>query len=138
MSSGPFQTAVNQLLGMTAGAVAGVKKIVKDERQDRQEQDQAAKKIQENGIQAFKAEEERDVEADKIAAKAYRQAQDRGLASPNRIMFDENGNPLATYDELAQIMADSSLSQNLSSSARSVEAVKHRKEMLMNKEGAKL
>ena len=136
MSSGPFQTAVNQLLGMTAGAVAGIKKYVKDERQDLQKEKQAEEKIQQRGIQALQSEENRDLAAEQVAAKAYKAAQDRGLASPNRILFDEAGNPLATYDEAATIMADKNLSQHLSVRKRNTDVVIARRDQLKAKKGA--
>ena len=140
MSSGPFQTGVNQLLGLTAGAVAGIRRFAQDEKQalekERQEANAQQKEVAERGIEALRSEEVRDIASEQLAAKAYKKAQDRGLATPNRIMFDEDGSPLATYDELASIMADSSLSQNLSNRLRNSDAVKARREMLKKKKGA--
>ena len=67
------------------------------------------------------------------AAKAYRLAQERGLASPHRLIYDEQGNPVATYAEMAEILADESLSGTVSSLLRGKNAVKNRRALLSGK-----
>ena len=67
------------------------------------------------------------------AAKAYRLAQERGLASPKRLIYDEQGNPVATYAEMAEILADESLSGTVSSLLRGKNAVKNRRALLTGK-----
>ena len=67
------------------------------------------------------------------AAKAYRLAQERGLASPHRVIYDETGNPVATYAEMAEILADESLSGTVSSLLRGRNAVKNRRALLSGK-----
>lgn len=67
------------------------------------------------------------------AAEAYRIAQQRGITAPNRMIFDTSGQPLATYSEMATILADESLSDLYSSRLRTKNAVKTRRELLRNK-----
>lgn len=71
--------------------------------------------------------------ASAIEAKAYRLAQERGLANPKRIMYDEKGNAIATYEEMAQLLADQSLSGSLTSKLKGKEAVKTRRQLLEGK-----
>lgn len=87
-------------------------------------------------------EEAKDVaiEADLInfgaspeAAKAYLLAQKRGIAAPKRILFDKSGKPMATYAEMAQLLADESLSDTYSSQLRTRRAVKVRRQLLEGK-----
>ena len=67
------------------------------------------------------------------AAEAYRIAQQRGITAPNRMIFDTSGQPLATYSEMATILADESLSDLYSSRLRTRNSVKTRRELLRNK-----
>lgn len=67
------------------------------------------------------------------AAKAYRLAQERGLANPKRLIYDEEGNAIATYSEMAEILADESLSGTVSSLLRGRNAVKNRRKLLEGK-----
>lgn len=132
MTSGPFQTAVNQMLGMAAGSVAAVKKYVKDEKQAGEKAKAAVDEDQEKAIKAFNKEEMTDLRAE-AAAKAYREAQQRGLDKPKKIIFDEAGQPLASSEEMAQLLADTSLSYHLDSRKRTMKSVSDRKQLLINR-----
>ena len=67
------------------------------------------------------------------AAEAYRLAQERGLANPKKIIYDKGGKPIATYEEMAMILADQSLSGTVSSLLRGKNAVKNRRNLLQGK-----
>ena len=67
------------------------------------------------------------------AALAYRLAQERGLASPKRIIYDKEGTAVATYEEVAQILADQSREGSVSSLLRGRNAVKNRRALLSGK-----
>ena len=137
---GPIQTAINQVLGITAGVVAGGKKYFEHERQIKLKEEQARAKEEE---QAAAEEKEaravateadlRNLGASEVEARAYRLAQERGLASPKRLIFDEAGKPIATYEEMASLLSSQSLSGTLSSRLRGKQAVKTRKELLKGK-----
>lgn len=71
--------------------------------------------------------------ASEEAAKAYLLAQKRGTASPNRILFDESGKPIATYEEMATILADESLTGTVSARLRGKDAIKQRRMLLEGK-----
>lgn len=71
--------------------------------------------------------------ASEEAAKAYLLAQKRGTASPNRILFDEAGKPIATYEEMATILADESLTGTISARLRGKDAIKQRRMLLEGK-----
>lgn len=136
MTSGPFQTAVNQMLGMAAGSVAAVKKYVKDERQASEKAKETADQDQKKAIEAFNKEEITDLRAE-AAAKAYREAQQRGLDKPRKIIFDEAGQPLASSDEMAQLLADTSLNYHLDSRKRTMQSVSDRKKLLIDRGNVK-
>lgn len=144
---GPIQTAINQLIGTTAAAVGAGKKFVENERQASAEADKAAaaeraaEKEKKEQLAAEKKEAsavatEADLMslgASKIEAKAYRLAQERGLANPKRVVYDEKGEAIATYEEMAQLLADQSLSGTLSSRLKGKQAVKTRRQLLEGK-----
>ena len=132
MTSGPFQTAVNQMLGMAAGSVAAIKKYAKDEKQAGEKAKAAVDEDQEKAVEAFNKEEMTDLRAE-AAAKAYREAQQRGLDKPKKIIFDEAGQPLASSDEMAQLLADTSLSYHLDSRKRTMKSVSDRKQLLIDR-----
>ena len=114
--AGPIQTAISQALGSLAGAViAGKKTYEKNERQ----------------IEQKEAEQETSK-----AAEAYKTAQQKGLTSPEDIIFDKKGQALATYEELASIMAKQSMSNFSDSRKRSKESIQARRDFLKNKGGA--
>ena len=137
---GPIQTAINKLVGAVSGAVVGGAKFKEHERQIAAQEEQA--RVEKNEAAAEERKEARAVatEADlqnlgasEIEAKAYRLAQERGLADPKRIIYDEAGKPIATYEEMANLLADQSLTGTLSSRLRGKNAVKFRKQLLEGK-----
>ena len=137
---GPIQTAMNKLVGAVSGAVVGGAKFKQHERQIAAQEEQA--RVEKNEAAAEERKEARAVatEADlqnlgasEIEAKAYRLAQERGLADPKRIIYDEAGKPIATYEEMANLLADQSLTGTLSSRLRGKNAVKLRKQLLEGK-----
>ena len=133
---GPIQTAMNKLVGAVSGAVVGGAKFKEHERQIAAQAEQA--RIEKNEAAAEERKEAkavateadlRNLGASEIEAKAYRLAQERGLADPKRIIYDEAGKPLATYEEMATLLADQSLTGTLSSRLRGKNAVKFRKQL---------
>ena len=156
--AGPIQTAIGSMLNTATGALAIGKKLSDDERQASEkaakeaeatkaaeakeaEAEKAERKLASDSLKKEKAEAQSvATEADvrllggsAEAAKAYRLAQERGLASPKRLIYDEQGNPVATYAEMAEILADESLSGTVSSLLRSKNAVKNRRALLTGK-----
>ena len=137
---GPIQTALNKLVGAVSGAVVGGAKFKQHEGQIAAQEEQA--RIKKNEAAAKERKEAKAVatEADlqnlgasEIEAKAFRLAQERGLADPKRIIYDEAGKPIATYEEMANLLADQSLTGTLSSRLRGKDAVKVRKQLLEGK-----
>lgn len=111
---------------------------------EQEKQEAAAKLEKKQKAEALREEKEEAsavaTEADLIAlgaspeaAEAYRIAQQRGTGSPNRIIFGQDGKPLATYSEMATILSDQSLSDLYSSRLRTKNAVKTRRDLLRNK-----
>lgn len=68
-----------------------------------------------------------------VEAQAYRLAQERGLANPRRMVFDEAGKPIGTYEEISSLLADESLTGTLTSKLKGKQAVKTRKQLLEGK-----
>ena len=137
---GPIQTALNKLVGSVSAAVVGGAKLKDHEGQIREEEAAAlkaerAKKAAEKKEAAAVATEAdlRNLGASDIEARAYRLAQERGIANPKRMIFDKEGKPIATYEEMATLLADNSLSGTLSSRLRGKKAVKLRRELLSGK-----
>jgi len=137
---GPIQTALNKLVGAVSGAVVGGAKLKEHEGQIAAQEEQA--RVKKNEAAAEERKEARAVatEADlqnlgasEVEAKAFRLAQERGLADPKRIIYDEAGKPIATYEEMANLLADQSLTGTLSSRLRGKNAVKVRKQLLEGK-----
>ena len=137
---GPIQTALNKLVGAVSGAVVGGAKLKEHEGQIAAQEEQA--RVKKNEAAAEERKEARAVatEADlqnlgasEVEAKAFRLAQERGLADPKRIIYDEAGKPIATYEEMANLLADQSLTGTLSSRLRGKNAVKFRKQLLEGK-----
>ena len=148
---GPIQTEINKLIGTVSAAVGATGKAIQNERQASAKAEQEAAKeaaAEAKAKQEALAQEEADkkeakavaTEADvrllgasEIEAKAYRLAQERGLADPKRIIFDKEGKAIATYEEMAQILADNSLSGAVSAQLRGRNAVKNRRMLLEGK-----
>ena len=137
---GPIQTALNKLVNATSAAVVGGAKLKQDEGQIAAAKETA--RVEKNAAAAAERKEARAVatEADlqnlgasEVEAKAYRLAQERGLAEPKRIIYDKEGKPIATYEEMANLLADQSLSGTLSSRLSGKNAVKFRKQLLEGK-----
>ena len=156
--AGPIQTAIGSMLNTATGALAIGKKLSDDERQASEKaakEAEATKAAEAKEAEAKEAErklasdtlKKEKTEAQSVAteadvrllggsaeaAKAYRLAQERGLASPKRLIYDEQGNPVATYAEMAEILADESLSGTVSSLLRGKNAVKNRRALLAGK-----
>lgn len=151
--AGPIQTAIGSMLNTATGALAIGKKLSDDERQasekaakeseaaKKAEAEKAERKLASDTLKEEKAEAsavatEADVRllgGSPEAAKAYRLAQERGLANPKRLIYDEEGNAIATYSEMAEILADESLSGTISSLLRGRNAVKNRRKLLEGK-----
>ena len=123
---GLIQTAIGQALASLAGAAAiGRKAYEKHEGQIKQEE------AEQKEAEAVALEADlRKEGASEIAAKAYRLAQERGMASPERIIFDESGKPLATYSEMAEILAKQGQNNSYSGKLKGKKAVEERKKLL--------
>ena len=155
---GPIQTEVNKLISTAAAVATGGKKLIEDEKQagikaeqEAQKEAAAAKKAAEakelEKQEALKQEEAEKKEAKAVAteadvmlfggsdveAKAYRLAQERGMANPKRMIFDKSGKPIATYEEMAEILASNSLSGSVSAQLRGRNALKKRRMLLEGK-----
>lgn len=142
--AGPIQTAIGQALGAAAAAGVVAKKLSYDERQASQakeKEEKAEAEAQRMAKEQIRAEDKEAsavaLEADLInmgaspeAAKAYRLAQERGLGKPQRLLFDESGKPLATYEEVATILSMQAKETSLSARLRGKDKVKARREML--------
>lgn len=127
--AGLIQTAIGQLLGATGAAVAaGAKAHAKNEGQAKQteaEEKEASAVATEADLRMMGASPE--------AAKAYRLAQERGSTSPERIIFDKDGKPLATYAEMAELLAGETLKNSFSSRLRSKKKIEERRKLLEGK-----
>ena len=138
--AGPIQTALGQALGAFAGAAALGKKLANDEKQADERQIKQEKKAAQ--IEAEESKEAAAVatEADLInlgaseeAAKAFRLAQERGTGKPDRILFDEKGKAIATYNEVASLLSKQSLENSYSARLRSKNSMKIRRQLLEGK-----
>lgn len=123
---GLIQTAIGQALGSIAGVAALGKKL--NEKNEGQANQKAEEQKEAEAV-ALEADL-RNQGASEVAAKAYRLAQERGLASPERIIYDESGKPLATYGEMAKILARQSLENSFSGRLKGKKAVEERKKLL--------
>lgn len=139
--AGPIQTAISQALTAASVGVGVGSKINEDARQVSQNRQAAENEAKEQARADYKEARSVAFEADlrgregvsAVSAKAYRLAKERGLSQDNRILYDEKGEPVATYGEMAKILADTSLSDTLSSKINGRDAVKVRKQMLEGK-----
>ena len=117
--AGPIQSAIGQALGAIGGAAALGKKL-----------------YEENEGQALKeerAEEEKKAKTeskDQTVKKALQKAQDFRIESPKKYLFDEGGNLIANYSELASVMASQSLANELQARSRQKAAFERRKEAI--------
>lgn len=116
--AGPIQTAIGQMLGAFSGATLAAKKLANDEGQAKEEKQEKPES------EAAKPSEQKE------AAKAYKIAQDRGATSTERIIFDEKGQPLGTYDELSVLVSRQALENYRSSRRRTKSAINERKKLL--------
>lgn len=144
---GPIQTEINKLINTAAAAVGVGSKMAEGERQAdikaEQEAAKAAKQAQaeQEKIAAEKKEASavateanlRLLGASDVEAKAYRLAQERGLANPKRMVFDKEGRPIATYEEIAQLLSGNSVSNATNDQVRMRKAVQTRRQLLEGK-----
>lgn len=148
--AGLIQTAVGQLLGTTAASIGVGKKAyekakgqtlqktpeapeVKEEKPEKQAPKVNEAELNKEANAVATEADLRNFGASEVAAKAYRLAQERGTASPERIIFDEKGKALATYKEMAEILADQSLFDTFTSRLRSKNRVEERRKLLEGK-----
>ena len=120
---GPIQTLIGKALAVTGGAIAFGKKENENEEQVKQE-----------------AEQEKASSA--MAAKAVKTAQDKKVAKPKLLYFDEKGTePLATSGEMASVLSHVSLSSAISSKTRGRKKYEARlayiKKRTLKREGSK-
>lgn len=123
---GLIQTAIGQALASLTGAAAIGKKAY-----EKHEGQVGKKEAEEKEAEAVALEADLQVQgASEVAAKAYRLAQERGMVSPERIIFDESGKPLATYSEMAEILAKQGQMNSYSGRLKGKRAVEERKKLL--------
>ena len=108
---GPIQTALGQALTAVGGAAIVGKKIA-DERAERQVAEKQEKEAKEGEARA------------KAMAEALSQAVSYKISEP--IYFAKSGEPLATTNEMAALVADTSLMNFRSAKDRTRESIKAR------------
>ena len=108
---GPIQTALGQALTAIGGAALVGKKVA-DERAERQVAEDEKKKEQEGESRA------------KAMAESLSQAVSYKISEP--IYFAKDGSPLATSDEMAALVADTSLMNFRSAKDRTRKGIKAR------------
>ena len=123
---GAIQTALSKLIGAVSGVASVSAKIKEHERQVNDKKIQAP--TEKEGAVEEKAKKLN--KSDFVESKAYKIAQERGLASPKRMIFDERGRPIGTYEEIGTLLAGNSLSGTLEARLRGNNAVKSRKQLL--------
>ena len=123
--AGPIQTSFNKLIGLASGAIAASKKMIDDEGQTISAEEQA--KIERSKALAEK-KAKRAEEKDKTALTSiYRTAQKKGLAKIQNLVFDDSGEAVATYNEMASLLSDQALSSHLESKKATRSKIKARK-----------
>ena len=128
--AGQIQTAIGQVLGASAASLLVAKKVRDDERQVRENEQKAAEK-------ESKAAEKEAKAAAKEKAKAVKTAQDKGVDSPSTILFDKAGKPIATYEEMAELLSSEKTSATLTSNLRTLVATRERRKVLEAKAAIK-
>jgi hypothetical protein len=108
--AGPIQSAIGQMLGSALGLVGASRKTYEENER------QAAKK--ERDAQKEAAKNKNASSPDQVVAKTLKAAQDKKIESPKKYVFDENGQLLANYSEVASVMASQSLANALDAKAR--------------------
>ena len=118
-----IQTAIGGVINSLAGAAVIGKEIYDHKRQAAEKADKAAAKEAKVGEKAKKLED-----------KALQLAQQKGLASPNKIIFDEQGEPLATEAEAATVIAKNNLASHLAAQKRTKTRIQEWRDYLATKE----
>ena len=108
--AGPIQSAIGQMLGSALGLVGASRKTYEENER------QAAKK--ERAAQKEAAKNKNASSPDQVVAKTLKTAQDKKIEYPKKYVFDENGQLLANYSEVASVMASQSLANALDAKAR--------------------
>ena len=126
--AGPLQTAIGQVLGAVGATALIGKKLSNDERQVREKEAKLAEKAEKEAKKSQKKDSE-------IVSKTINEAQKKKLASS--VIFDKQGKPLATYEELAELLSSQKTSSTLASSLRSMVATQERRKVLMQRKQEK-
>ena len=123
--AGPIQTSFNKLIGLASGAIAASKKMIDDEGQTISAEEQA--KIERSkALAAKKAKRAEDKEKSSLVS-IYRTAERKGLAKIQNLIFDDSGEAVATYNEIASLLSDQALSSHLESRKNTRSKIKARK-----------
>lgn len=132
---GPIQTSMNKLVSIIAGMAAGGKKLYENEEQAATAEKQAAA-AQEQAATAEKAKTGEEKGKANPLTDAYRLAQKKGIARPQSIIFDDNsGEAVATYEEMATLLSNHSLSNALDSKKITRDSMKARMVYLSQRGG---
>lgn len=133
--AGPIQTSLNKLIGLVSGGIAASKKLSEDEGQIRTaEEQEAVAKATKVAEKKAKSGEEREKEA---LTSAYRTAQKKGLAKIQNLIFDESGEAVATYNEMASLLSRQALSNHLESRKATKRNIEERRSYLQQRKGGK-
>ena len=122
---GPIQTAIGQMLGAASATAIVGKKLNEDARQAREEETKLAEKEAKAAQKKDKSKKE-----DEIVSKALLEAQQNGTASPSSIIFDKSGKPLATYQEMAELLSSQRMDSTLTARLRTMVATQERRKIL--------
>ena len=117
--AGPIQSALGQALA-SVGSVASIGKKLYEKNEGQAPEEKSVEEVKETESKG----------KNEIVAKTLKMAQDKKIESPRKYMFDESGELLANYGEVASVMASQSLFNQLQSRARQRSALEQRKAML--------
>lgn len=123
--AGPIQTSFNKLIGLASGAIAASKKMIDDEGQTISAEEQA--KIERSKALAEKKAKRAEEKDKATLTSIYRTAQKKGLAKIQNLVFDDSGEAVATYNEMASLLSDQALSSHLESKKATRSKIKARK-----------
>ena len=125
--AGPIQSAIGQMLGSALGLVGASRKAYeKNERQAPEE---------EGDQKSEKGKNEKPLDQNQIISKTLKAAQDGKIESPKKYIFDEKGELLANYSEVASVMASQNLANHLEAKARQKAKFDERKAAIVKRTG---
>lgn len=130
---GPIQTALNKLTGIISGGIIAGRKLYERQAGTSQDQEAEAEEQKINAEKAASGEEK----AKETLNSAYKTAQKKGLARIQNLIFDDSGEAIASYNEMASLLSNQALSSTLDSKKATRAKIKARKLYLEEIEGGK-